>query len=149
MKISQTGSGAPASRRRNVGNSSEPDSASSFKTHVQGEQVATPSGVTASSPLTALSTILAVQETPDSTSERRRAILQGENLLDELAALQMCIIEGSLSEDMLKGVTKLLSRPRPDVDDGELNQVLDEIEVRAAVELAKLEKDVGLEREEL
>ncbi len=60
-------------------------------------------------------------------------------MLDELTELQVGLAQGWVSEETLKRVSHLLNRPRPNVDDEALNQVLAEIEVRAAVELAKLE----------
>lgn len=146
MKISQTGSGTPASRRHKLGNVGDPSAADTFKNHIQDDSTSKAAGVAASVPLTALSTILAIQETPNSTSERQRALLQGDSLLNELAALQMGLVEGSLSVETLRRVGHLLDQPRPHVDDRELNQVLNEIEVRAAVELAKLEQDINPEK---
>jgi hypothetical protein len=144
MKISQTGSGAPANRSRKAGKPTGSGAAASFKSHIQdGMAASSTSGASASSSLTALSNLLAIQETPDSTSDQRRALLQGNTLLDELAELQMGLVQGWVSEGTLRRVSHLLDRPRPHFDDKALNRVLDEIEVRAAVELAKLEQDAA------
>ena len=148
MTISKIGSGTPASRRRKLGSVSDPSATDTFKDHIQDGSAPAASGVTASAPLTALSTILAIQETPSAISERQRALLQGDSLLNELTALQIGLVEGTLSEETLRRVGQLLGQPRPHVDDRELNEVLDEIEVRAAVELAKLERNIDLEIDE-
>jgi Class II flagellar assembly regulator len=142
MKISQTGSGAPANRSRKTGRAAGAGAADAFKSHILDDTASSASGASTSPPLTALSNLLAIQETPDPTSERRRALLQGDTLLDELTELQVGLVQGWVSEDTLRRVSHLLNRPRPDLDDKALSQVLDEIEVRAAVELAKLERTV-------
>jgi hypothetical protein len=140
MKISQAGSSAPANRSRRAGKAPEQGAADMFKSHVQDEPASTASG-TATVPLTALSNLLAVQETPGPTSDRQRALSQGDTLLNELAQIQVGLVQGWVPEDTLRRVSALLSRPRPNLEDPSLNQILDEIEVRAAVELAKLEND--------
>lgn len=66
--------------------------------------------------------------------------MQGNTLLDELTDLQAGLVEGWIPEDTLKRVAHLLDRPRPAIDDQGINQALQDIEVRAAVELAKLEQ---------
>lgn len=146
MKISQTGSGASANRSRKAGRAAGAGAADAFKNHIQDEAASSASGAAATAPLTALTALLAIQETPSSTSDRRRALLQGDTLLDELTELQIGLVQGWVSEDTLRRVSHLLNRPRPNIDDQALNQVLDEIEVRAAVELAKLEQDADPER---
>lgn len=144
MKISQAGSGAPANRSRKASNTGDADKADDFKNHVQDEAASAPPAPASALPLTALSNFLAIQETSDQTSERRRAILQGNTLLDELTDLQIGLVQGWVSEETLKRVTHLLDRPRPNIDDQAISQALHDIEVRAAVELAKLEQDVSL-----
>lgn len=146
MKISQTGSGAPANRSRKTGKAAESGAADAFKSHISDEPASSTSGTAVTAPLAALSNFLAIQETPSPTSDRQRALLQGDTLLDELAELQIGLVQGWVSEDTLRRVSHLLNRPRPDLEDQALSQVLDEIEVRAAVELAKLEQDANPER---
>jgi len=142
MKISQTRPGAPTSRSRKA----DEKATDLFKTHIEDEPASTAPSAAAASPLTALGNLLAIQETPHSTSDRERALLQGDTLLDELTQLQVGLVQGWVSEETLRRVTHLLNRPRPNLEDPILNQVLDEIEVRAAVELAKLEDKGNIER---
>ena len=92
----------------------------------------------AATPLAALDGVLAAQEVPDAAGERRRASRHGHGLLDELQALQIGMVEGWVSEAALHRLAGLLDRLRPAVTDPELAAVLEEIELRAAVELAKL-----------
>lgn len=139
MKISQTGAGKPVARSRNSAKSGSVDDRQAFLGHMSGEPASAAAGSTAAAPLTALAGLLAIQESHDYPSEQRKALLHGDTLLEELEQLQIGLIQGSISEDALLSLTKLLNNPRPAIDDVELNRILDEIDLRAAVELAKLE----------
>ena len=140
MKIPQAGPGTPASRSRKATKAGEADAGSTFRSHVDDGSPSTSAATTGTAPLAALSSLLAIQEAPDPGSGRKRAVLYGDTLLDELKTLQVGLVEGWVSEDSLKSLSSMLDRPRPPIDDKDLNQVLDDIEVRAAVELAKLER---------
>ena len=142
MKISQTGSGTPVNRSRKTSKSNGTD-ADAFKTHLDGEPSSAASDAAAAAPLAALSSLLALQEAPGPEADRRQAIGQGNTMLDELTKLQIGLVEGAISEETLRRLTHLLGRPRPNLDDPTLEDILDEIEIRAAVELAKLEDRTG------
>jgi hypothetical protein len=139
MKISQTGPGAPAGRTRK---SEKADRAGddAFKRHIDGGGSSASAATTGTAPLAALSSLLAIQEAPDPTSGKKRAVLHGNTLLDELKELQIGLAQGWVSEDSLRSLSNMLDRPRPAIDDPDLNRVLDDIELRAAVELAKLDR---------
>jgi len=140
MKISQTGSGAPVNRSRKTGKADETEAGSTFKKHIDDGGTSAAQPPTGTTPLAALGSLLAVQEAPDPTSGKKRAILHGDTLLDELKELQIGLAQGWVSEDTLKSLAHMLDRPRPTIDDPDLNQALDDIELRAAVELAKFER---------
>ena len=141
MKISQTGSGAPVGRGRKAEKTGMADADGNFRSHIDIGQTAEAKTPTGAAPLAALGNLLAIQEVPDPTTDRKRAVLHGETLLDELKELQIGLVQGWVSEDVLRSLAHMLDRPRPGIDDPELNGVLDDIELRAAVELAKLERD--------
>jgi hypothetical protein len=91
-------------------------------------------GVTA---LASLDAVLALQGLPDATERRRRAVRHGHALLDGLEELRLALLDGSLPPATLRQ----LARRRGPLGEAQLDAVLDEIELRAAVELAKLERD--------
>ena len=109
--------------------------------HVATDEAPETRAPTATAPLAALGSLLAIQEAPDPTSGKRRAILHGDTLLDELKDLQIGLVQGWIPEGKLRSLAHMLDRPRPAVDDPELTRLLDDIELRAAVELAKIERD--------
>jgi hypothetical protein len=141
MKITSSGPTAgPGQRRRIAGRGDTSEGA--FAEQV-GARPALSSGLTPAMPLAALGGVLAVQEVPDPTAERRRATRHGHSVLDELQALQIGLIEGWVQEGALRRLAGLLERLRPATADPELAAVLDEIELRAAVELAKVARRPG------
>lgn len=90
-----------------------------------------------SSPLGALSSVLSLQEVPDALDRRTRARRRGEQLLDELDRIRLALLAGALSVHQLNALAQMVQARRDSVDDPRLAEILDEIELRAAVELAK------------
>jgi hypothetical protein len=134
MKVAQTrpGTGPTHGRRVAPGRSG----GTGFAAHVQAPQTG-PAGVAAPSPLAALSTVLAAQEAQDGPGAHRRALARGRSLLDELDQIRVGLLEGTLPEVSIRRLAGLLQAARPAVAEAKLEAVLDEIELRAAVELAK------------
>ena len=82
--------------------------------------------------------LLALQEAPDAAERRRQAVLRSTDILDELQQLRLGLLTGSVPRQRLQRLTKLL-RDRPGgYADPQLDSIVADIEVRAAVELAKL-----------
>ncbi|MHC5652868.1 flagellar assembly protein FliX [Stappia sp. ICDLI1TA098] len=81
--------------------------------------------------------LLALQEVDDPLTGRRKATRRGNDLLDTLENLKTDLLAGQVSPDRLGRIALLLSR-REDSGNPDLEQVIDEIELRARVELAKL-----------
>ncbi|MDZ4364520.1 flagellar assembly protein FliX [Brevundimonas sp.] len=86
-----------------------------------------------------LSALMALQGVEDVTERRRRAVRRGFGLLDRLDDLKLAMLSGDAGEAALGRLSRSLSDDRPvDLQPG-LAAVLDQIELRAAVELAKAE----------
>lgn len=84
--------------------------------------------------------LLSLQEVEDALGGRRRALARGERLLDSLEGLRMALLGGALPRAQLAALAQLARDHAPLVDDPRLAEILAEIELRAAVELAKLER---------
>lgn len=136
MKISHTGPSAGPGRPRRAG-SRPGETAGEFSRYVDMRPAA-PRSAPPATPLAGLDAVLAIQEVPDAAVSRRRAVRRGHGLLDELQELQLGLIDGRLSEATLRGLAARLEETRPEVDDPKLASVLDQIELRAAIEMAKL-----------
>lgn len=111
---------------------------------------ATPQGppVCGTGPLAAPAAILAIQEVDgveDATARRTRAIRRGERLLDLLDGLRHGLLDGRIPAATLRMLRSTLLE-RVEVEEPELAAVLAEIDLRAAVELAKLERVMQADR---
>lgn len=87
--------------------------------------------------------LLALQGASESTSEeaRRRAKAKGEAILDKLEDLRLDMLAGGVNRGRLEDLSRTVAAERQQTDDPVLDNALSEIETRAAVELAKFERD--------
>lgn len=92
--------------------------------------------------LTGLSTVLALQEAPDATQGRakQRAKERGQKMLEFLDEIRHGLLAGTMPISRLEQLAQMVRAKREQVDDPKLHEIMDEIELRAAVELAKLSR---------
>jgi len=90
-----------------------------------------------SSPLTALDSLIALQEVPDSITGRARAAKRGRDILDLLEDVRDGLLQGGISRTTLQRLLQLVNVKREDFVDPGLSALLDDIDLRARVELAK------------
>jgi len=69
---------------------------------------------------------------------RRRLVQYGEDLLDRLEELRHGLLMGAIPKEKLIALAQMVRSRRDTISDPNLTAVLDEIELRAEVELAKL-----------
>jgi hypothetical protein len=81
--------------------------------------------------------LIALQGIEDPTERRRRAVKHGRRALDALEELKLALLSGSLESSALLGLKAVAADLREGSGDDKLDQVLNEIELRVAVELAK------------
>jgi hypothetical protein len=91
-------------------------------------------------PIAALDSILTLQGMDDSTDHRSKGIAHGEQLLDMLDQVRDGLLAGGIPRATLNRLANAVSRRHESFADPKLQTVLDEIELRAHVELAKLEQ---------
>jgi hypothetical protein len=97
------------------------------------------SGASGVAHVSSLEALMALQEVGGPLERRRRAVGRASQILDALDDLKLDLLEGRLSPGSLEALTRSVREQRALTDDPSLESVLDEIETRAAVELAKLE----------
>nr|WP_314434298.1 flagellar assembly protein FliX [uncultured Brevundimonas sp.] len=93
----------------------------------------------ATSSVTGVSALMALQEVEGPLERRRRAVRRGGGLLDRLDELKMALLSGESGGPALERLARVLREERPDDGDVELTALLDQIDLRAQVELAKAE----------
>ena len=86
-----------------------------------------------------VSALMALQGVEDVMERRRRAIRRGGGLLDRLEALKLALLNGETGEGALETLGHAMREERPVDDDSALNNLLEQIDLRASVELAKAE----------
>jgi Class II flagellar assembly regulator len=113
------------------------DSRSGFKVETAGHSERT-ERVAEAQPLATLDTLVTLQEVPDGMAGRKRAIKRASDMLDMLDGIRLDLLNGEVPEGRLGALLRLVRLQRDQIDDPRLSHVLDEIELRARVELAKL-----------
>ncbi|MFN6981561.1 MAG: flagellar assembly protein FliX [Brevundimonas sp.] len=86
-----------------------------------------------------VSALMALQGIEGPLEKRRRAVKRGAGLLDRLDEMKMALLSGEPDEAVLQQLSRTLREDRPDDGDAGLNDLLDQIDLRASVELAKAE----------
>lgn len=137
MKIDRLSTIGTSPSRRNERSGSTKSNAFARALSSDGEAppASTVSGGAALGPVDAL---LALQEVSEDPGGRNRGRRRGEELLDSLDDLRLGLLAGSLPLAAIERLAAMVSAKRGQVDDPRLTEILDEIEIRAAVELAKL-----------
>ncbi len=116
-----------------------PESAGQARFEVaSGKPGARAASVRSAAPLATLDAILALQQEDDPTERRRRSARRGREILDGLDGLKAALLTGQVSAGELGRVVRGLADRRDPSGDPELDGIVDAIELRARVELAKL-----------
>lgn len=97
-------------------------------------------GATAATSAAPLDSLLALQASEDDSERKRRQARRGHDLLDGLDQLKASLLTGRVPAVQLERLKAMLTARRETTDDPRLDEVLAHIELRAAVELAKLRR---------
>ena len=84
--------------------------------------------------------LLTLQDVGNPSERKRRAVGRAGRILDVLDEMKIALLGGELSPETLTRLQVAVREERPGADDPRLEGLLDEIETRAAVEMAKLEQ---------
>lgn len=138
MKISgpnATGPAGAARGARPVG------SGGGFRLPEAGEAgaAAQSSGVSRTAGVMGVDALLALQDVGGPLERKRRAVRRAGRILDVLDEVKLALLDGNLGLGQLDRLRRAIHDERGLTGDPKLEEVLDEIELRAAVEMAKLE----------
>ncbi len=101
----------------------------------QGETRAMAVG--ASSPMAAVDAILALQAVEDPIFAKRKAFVRGETMLDILEDMKADLLTGQVNESQLNKLLAIVQQAKTKSDPN-LDALIEDIELRAKVELAKM-----------
>jgi hypothetical protein len=82
----------------------------------------------------------ALQDVGGPLERKRRAVRRASRILDVLDEVKLALLDGQLSVGQLDRLRRAVRAERDLTEDPKLEGLLDEIELRAAVEVAKLEQ---------
>jgi len=106
-----------------------------------GAETASPTaGVGRTMGVMGVDALLALQDVGGPLEGRRRSVRRASRILDVLDEIKLALIDGRLTPVQLSRLKRAMQDERSLTGDPKLESVLDEIELRAAVEIAKLEQ---------
>jgi hypothetical protein len=144
MKISKaSGSKQTTSVKKNKSSSS-----GEFAEQVRGvastDDIESGKSSEGASPIGSMDSIIAAQEIPNSTDGRSKGVLvqYGDQLLDYLDEIKLAILNGAIPKEKLANLAQILRQNRQGCDDPRLNSIIDEVELRVEVEVAKFTRNL-------
>ncbi len=105
----------------------------------EAETVDAPAPMTAPSSLAATNPLLSLQEVDGPSAADTQAIKRGHDSLDLLEDIRLSLMCGGIPLEMLHKIDTLVAAHRREPLSPALADIVDEIEVRVAVERAKIE----------
>jgi len=99
-----------------------------------------PAAAGATQSIAQIDALLAAQEVEDPTARaaRRRMTARADTILDELERMRMALLTGSMTVGHLIDIADVVALHREKIMDPRLSALLDEVDLRAQIELAKL-----------
>lgn len=137
MKIKGTGRVTPSSIKRVKGKKSVDKAA--FGDALGTEETQEAGAMSGTAPLTSVNSLLSLQEMPNATDGKSRTVERAEGLIEHLEAIRHGLLLGQISKKRLSDIVKALAQQREKNIDPALIEIINDIELRAKVELAKLE----------
>jgi len=92
------------------------------------------------SSVASMDTLLSLQEIPDNEISKRQAVQEGKGALETLEKLRLALLTGGITDNMMSKLSAVTSINKQFINDSNLDSIIHDIELRAAVELAKLER---------
>jgi hypothetical protein len=85
--------------------------------------------------------LLALQEVDDATARRAKMRARADKMLDELEQLRTYLLLGMIPRHKLIELARMVEEKRESVEDPQLSDLLEEVDLRVRVELAKYDRD--------
>ncbi|WP_420348823.1 flagellar assembly protein FliX [Pelagibius sp.] len=134
MKIDRLSGPRSAAKRKKAGASSTADGGFARALAGSAQEAG---GTSGGGPVQAVSALLAIQEVSDASAGPSRGRRRAEDILDELEDLRLALMFGEVPIAQLEQLGALLAQREGSIEDPKLAEIVNEIEIRAAVELAK------------
>ena len=139
MKVTGAGPTASTDKTRRA---ARPGAKGGFADHLSEAMDDVGEALSLSGPaaLSGVDALLAAQATDETTDReaRQRLLRHGEDILDRLEEVRHGLLLGMIPKERLLDLARMVRARRDSIGDPRLAALLDEIELRAEVELAKL-----------
>ena len=89
--------------------------------------------------IASIDALLALQSVGSPLERKKKAVRRASRILDVLDEVKLALLDGGVSPQALARLVAAIRDERAETDEPALEGVLNEIETRAAVEMAKLE----------
>jgi hypothetical protein len=141
MKIDSTKSSSGVSKKKDAKKSSGDGAFGAMMSAGGTEDTSAPSGAGLSSTIAGVDALLMAQaaDDPMQGKAKRQMKERAEGILDKLNDLKLAMVSGNVTIGHMVSIADVVASNRQNVTDPELSSILDEIDLRAHVELAKLE----------
>lgn len=114
----------------------QPEGGDSFQVE-QNPTAGEPARLTGLGGPTALGAVLLAQEEDTPQSRQRKSVRRAEDLLDRLDEIRISLLSGRIAVGKLESLRQLLASRVETTDNAKLQETLEAIDLRVAVELAK------------
>ena len=140
MKIEGPKSSSELNKKKSVKNATG-DGTFGAMVDAAGDGADEATGASLSSNIAGVDALLIAQAAEDSTEKqsRQRMKQRAGDILEKLQDLKTAIVMGNVTVGHMISIADVIATHRESVSDPELSVILDEIDLRAHVELAKLE----------
>jgi len=135
MKIDGNRPVSPSARRSKVKQSET----SGFNVDSETPSARSATGLSGAQSLSSVDALLALQSEFEDRPASERASRRAFSLLDILDDIKLGLLEGGIPQRKLRSLVGALEQERAETGDSQLETLLDEVETRALVELAKHE----------
>ncbi len=137
MKIKGPGRVTPGRVERTK--ESKPADKAAFEKALGSEEAQSSGAMSGTAPITSVNSLLSLQEMPSATDGKSKGVQRAEGLIEHLEAIRHGLLLGQISKKRLQDIVRALEVQREKNMDPGLVQIINDIELRAKVELAKLE----------
>lgn len=108
-----------------------------FAQHLQDDSVSGAGNLSGVAGVSAVGALIGIQEVESATDREARGKKRANLLLSEMDELRLALLTGTISKEQLLRLSAMVQSHKEQIDDPRLAGVLDEIDLRARVELAK------------
>lgn len=139
LKIEDVRKSSELNRSKNVRRTGDGDN---FASYLNSRNISDNKNIQASSSITSADAIFAAQMVNDEEEReiRKKLIKKGKNLIEGLEEIRDSLLFGEISKDRLIEISRMVKRKDFLSTDDVLNDIVEEIELRVEVELAKIMK---------